>query len=154
MALNWSLKSRKCHCCLPNCDQGKKIKGKIFYCKKYYIWDYTPIFLILINILFILFSYCFANFVGLLWNLCVQISDMANWTSLPLISFVLENWLLLCRWHPKEFKLCMSTRAVTRLSLHYRHTTPLWVPWLVAKWNQHFHLQQNKQVSFSRGKKL
>ena len=36
----------------------------------------------------IIFSYYFVNFVGLLWNLCVQISGPPGVTSLPFISFI------------------------------------------------------------------
>ena len=38
--------------------------------------------------MFTLFSYCFANFVGLLRNLCVQISGIPSGTFLRFISFV------------------------------------------------------------------
>ena len=75
MALDWSSKSRKRHRRLPKCDQGKRIRGKIFFWKEYYFFEIVPtIFLISINILFALFFY----FVLLilqdqnLRNLCVQ----------------------------------------------------------------------------------
>ena len=69
-------------------SRQKKLEKKILFCKEYYFLYYTTIFLILINILFTLFSYCFANFAGPLWNLCIQISSMFDGISLPLISFV------------------------------------------------------------------
>ena len=66
VALDWFSKSRKRHRYLPKCDQGKRIRGKIFFSKEYYFWDCTHNILISINILFALFSYfCFANFTGL-----------------------------------------------------------------------------------------
>ena len=70
--------------------ETKELDGKYSFVKKYiyYFWDCTPRILILIIILFALFSYYFANFVWLLWNLCVQISGMLGRTSLSLISFI------------------------------------------------------------------
>ena len=41
VALTWSSKSRKRHHRLPKCDQGKRIRGKIFFWKEYYFLDCT-----------------------------------------------------------------------------------------------------------------
>ena len=41
VAFDWSLKSRKPHRHSSSCGQSEKIKGKIFFCKEYYIWDCT-----------------------------------------------------------------------------------------------------------------
>ena len=115
-----------------------------------FIYEIVPaIFLNLINHLFALFFlFYFANFCKIkFYEICAYKFLARPVGPLCLSSLLLEDWSLLCQWHPKELKLCMSTRAMTRLSLHNRHMTLLRAPWLVAKQNQHLHSQQNKQVS-------
>ena len=147
MTLDWYSKSRKRHHHLPKCDQGKRIKGKKYSFGKNIIFEIVPtIFLISINILFALFL-LFSLHRKTIYEICAYKFLAHQVEHLYLSYFFLEDWSLLCQWHLKEVKLCMSTRAMTWSSLHNRHMTPLRSPWLVAKQNQHLQSQQNKQVS-------
>ena len=90
MTLDWSSKSRKRHRHLPKCDQGKRIRRKIFFWKAYYFWRCTHYIFNFHKYLFALFFY-FVLLISQdqsLRNLCVQISGMPGGTSLSLISFV------------------------------------------------------------------
>ena len=68
-------------------SRQKKLEKKYYFVKNI-VFIVSHHILILINILFTLFSYCFANFTRLLRNLCIQISGMLDGMSLSLISFV------------------------------------------------------------------
>ena len=79
VTLDWPSKSRKHHRRLSKCDQGKRIKGKIFFVGKNIIFEIVPAtFSISINILFTLFSlFCFANFCRIkFYEICAYISKL------------------------------------------------------------------------------
>ena len=149
VVLDWSSKSRKRHRRSSSCGQSEKVGGKIFFYKEYYIWDCTH------NIFFKNFNKYFVRIIFVivlltsqdqLRNLCTNFWH-ARWDLSASYLFWFEDWSLLRQWRPKELKLCMSIRAMTRSSLRNQHTTPLQALWLVARQNQHLHFQQNKQVS-------
>ena len=89
MALDSSSKSRKRHRRSSSCGQRKTIRGKIFFCKEYYIWYCTHnIFNFNKYFVRIIFLFVLLILQDHLQNLCVQISGMPSGTSLPLISFI------------------------------------------------------------------
>ena len=124
VALDWYSKSIKHHRCSSSCGQSERIGEKIFFVKNI-IFEIVPtIFLISINILFALFL-LFSLHRKTIYEICAY-KFLAHLVGhLYLSSLLLEDWSLLCQWRLKELKLCMLTRAMTRSSLHNRHTTTL-----------------------------
>ena len=73
MAFDWSSKLRKRHCRLLKCDQGKRIRWKIFFWKEYYFWYYTcNIFNFNKYFVHIIFLFVLLILQNHLRNLCVQ----------------------------------------------------------------------------------
>ena len=128
MALDWSLKSIKRHRCLPNCNQGKKIRGKMWFCKEYYIWDCTPQYFnfnkYFVRIIFLLF--CLNS--RTLWNLCVQIFGTLDGTFLPLISFI-RRLIIITLMASKKTQVVHvnkgSDKIIITQSTHNTATSPM-----------------------------
>ena len=73
LALDWSSKSRKRHRRSSHCGQSERIRGKIFFCKEYYIWDCTHnIFNFNKYLVRIIFVIVLLTSQDHLRNLCVQ----------------------------------------------------------------------------------
>ena len=111
-ALDWSSKSRKRHRHLLKCDQGKRIRGKIFSWKEYYFfWDCTHnIFNFNKYFVRIIFLFCFANFAGpKMYKICTY--------------KVLLTKFLSMFWKPNQ--IGRSNRFNSR-PMHFRSDLPYW----------------------------
>ena len=124
VALDWYSKSIKHHRCSSSCGQSERIGEKIFFVKNIMFEIVPTIFLISINILFALFL-LFSLHRKTIYEICAYKFLAHPMGHLYLSYLLLEDWSLPCQWHLKEHKLCMSSRAMTKLSLHNWHTTTL-----------------------------
>ena len=98
VTLDWYLKTRKRHRRSSSYDQSERIRGKIFFYKEYCFWDWTPTFLILINILFALFLLLFCLHRRTIYEICAHKFLALPMGHLYLSSLLLKDWSLLCWW--------------------------------------------------------